>query len=233
MYPQNKLWWDRLTDRPVATHPKADPFLLGEFTLPTAAQGQQGQARLRAARRARAHLHAGMGRGHHRHRRRHHPPPAHEMGIAARDQKIELPIAWTDCWGKEHQTVTGNPVAFHAMRGLAAHERLPDDPRAGHPDEPARHHRPPGGFRHKSPFPRAIPPSAKPPSSPAAIKPNTPLAGLPLGWPASPDDLFLDDDGQPVRLDKGFSWEHPLSVHGLMHNAITNAWRGDPYRSTR
>jgi len=32
-----------------------------------------------------------------------------------------------------------------------------------------------------------------------------------------------------VRLDKGFSWEHPLSAHGLMHNAITNAWRGDPY----
>jgi anaerobic selenocysteine-containing dehydrogenase len=46
---------------------------------------------------------------------------AHEMGITARDQKIELPIAWTDSWGKEHDTVTGNPVAFHAMRGLAAH----------------------------------------------------------------------------------------------------------------
>jgi hypothetical protein len=43
------------------------------------------------------------------------------MGVTARDQKIELPIAWTDVWGKEHDTVTGNPVAFHAMRGLAAH----------------------------------------------------------------------------------------------------------------
>jgi hypothetical protein len=32
-----------------------------------------------------------------------------------------------------------------------------------------------------------------------------------------------------VRIDKGFSWEHPLSAHGLMHNVITNAWRGDPY----
>ena len=41
---------------------------------------------------------------------------AQEMGIVARDEKIELPIAWTDCWGKEHETVTGNPVAFHAMR---------------------------------------------------------------------------------------------------------------------
>ncbi|VAW53255.1 Anaerobic dimethyl sulfoxide reductase chain A, molybdopterin-binding domain [hydrothermal vent metagenome] len=52
---------------------------------------------------------------------------------------------------------------------------------------------------------------------------------MPLGWPADPDDLFVDDEGQPIRLDKAFSWEHPLSVHGLMQNAITNAWRGDPY----
>jgi anaerobic selenocysteine-containing dehydrogenase len=33
-----------------------------------------------------------------------------------------------------------------------------------------------------------------------------------------------------VRIDKAFSWEYPLSVHGMMHNAITNAWRGDPYK---
>ncbi len=46
---------------------------------------------------------------------------AHEMGVTARDQKIELPITWTDCWDKEHDSVTGNPVAFHAMRGMAAH----------------------------------------------------------------------------------------------------------------
>ena len=52
---------------------------------------------------------------------------------------------------------------------------------------------------------------------------------MPLGWPADPDDLFVDDDGSPVRIDKAFSWEYPLSVHGLMHNVITNAWRGDPY----
>ena len=29
---------------------------------------------------------------------------AHEMGIMARDNKIELPIAWTDAWGEEHQS---------------------------------------------------------------------------------------------------------------------------------
>ncbi|NNG12010.1 MAG: molybdopterin-dependent oxidoreductase, partial [Halobacteria archaeon] len=47
---------------------------------------------------------------------------------------------------------------------------------------------------------------------------------------ADPDDLFVDEQGEPVRIDKAFSWEHPLSVHGLMHNVITNAHRGDPYR---
>jgi len=52
---------------------------------------------------------------------------------------------------------------------------------------------------------------------------------MPLGWPADPDDLFVDEDGEPLRIDKAFSWEYPLSVHGLMHNVITNAWRGDPY----
>jgi anaerobic selenocysteine-containing dehydrogenase len=152
------------------------------------------------------------------------------MGITARDEKIELPIAWTDSWGVEHETVTGNPVAFHAMRGLSAHSNGFHTVRAlailmsllGTIDRP-------GGFRHKAPFPRAIPPIAKPPNSPDAVKPDTPLAGIVMGWPAGPEHLFIDDDGRPVRIDKAFSWEYPLAVHGLMHNVITNAWRGDPY----
>ena len=156
---------------------------------------------------------------------------AHEMGVTARDQTIELPYAWTDMWGKEHETITGNPVAFHAMRGLAAHSNGFQTIRAlgilmsilGTIDRP-------GGFRHKAPFPRLIPPKAKPPKGPADVQPNSALNGMPLGWPASPEDLFIDDQGRPVRIDKAFSWEHPLAVHGLMHNVITNAWRGDPYR---
>ncbi|TXT23549.1 MAG: molybdopterin oxidoreductase molybdopterin binding subunit [Gallionellaceae bacterium] len=152
------------------------------------------------------------------------------MGVTARDQKVVLPISWTDAWGKEHDTVTGNPVAFHAMRGLAAHSNGFHTIRAlavlmsllGTIDRP-------GGFRHKVPFPRPIPPCAKTPDTPLAIRPNTPLDGMPLGWPAEPDDLFVNEDGSPVRIDKAFSWEYPLAVHGLMHNAITNAWRGDPY----
>jgi anaerobic selenocysteine-containing dehydrogenase len=61
------------------------------------------------------------------------------------------------------------------------------------------------------------------------IKPNTPLNAAPLGFPANPDELAVHADGTPMRIDHAFSWEHPLSAHGLMHNVITNAVRGDPY----
>jgi anaerobic selenocysteine-containing dehydrogenase len=228
-YPQNKLWWDRHSGRAVLSHtPGADPALFGDFRLadgtrvqpafqlladrvrPNTPEWAEGITGIPAATIRRL---------------------AQEMGVTARDEKIELPIAWTDCWGGEHQTVTGNPVAFHAMRGLAAHSNGFQTVRTlailmsllGTIDRP-------GGFRHKAPFPRAIPPSAKTPTGPEAVQPDTPLAGLALGWPGSPEDLFVDAEGGPVRIDKGFSWEYPLSVHGLMHNVITNAWRGDPYR---
>jgi anaerobic selenocysteine-containing dehydrogenase len=227
--PQNKLWWDRITDRPVLTHREGcDPYLLGEFRLhdgtPVKPAFQLLHERVKDYTPEWASAITGV------------PVEtirrlAHEMGVTARDQKIELPIAWTDSWGKEHATVTGNPVAFHAMRGLAAHSNGFQTIRAlgilmtllGTIDRP-------GGFRHKAPFPRPIPPCAKTPNTPLAVKPNAVLDGMPLGWPAEPDDLFVDEDGTPVRIDKAFSWEYPLAVHGLMHNVITNAWRGDPYR---
>ena len=66
-------------------------------------------------------------------------------------------------------------------------------------------------------------------NDPAMVKPNTPLNAAPLGFPASPEELAICDDGTPLRIDHAFSWEHPLSAHGLMHNVITNAVRGDPY----
>ncbi|CAL63446.1 Putative molybdopterin oxidoreductase family protein [Herminiimonas arsenicoxydans] len=228
MFPQNKLWWDRLTKEPVPTHTDgADPYLFGTFTLPDGTAVAPAFELLKErVKRYTPEWAAGVTGISAACIRR----LANEMGVIARDQKIELQIPWTDSWGREHKTVTGNPVAFHAMRGLAAHSNGFQTTRAlailmsllGTIDRP-------GGFRHKAPFPRAIPPSAKPPNSPAAVQPDTPLSGLPLGWPGDPNDLFVDDAGEPVRIDKGFSWEHPLSVHGLMHNVITNAWRGDPY----
>lgn len=225
--PENKIRWDRNTDAPVHIRAEGtDPRLLGEYEVdgvPVKTSLQLLKERVEQYTPEWAETVTGI------------PAQtitrlAHEMGITARDEKIELPIEWTDAWGKDHDTVTGNPVSFHAMRGLAAHSNGFHTIRAlsilmsllGTIDRP-------GGFRHKAPFPRPIPPCAKPPNHPDAVQPGAPLEGMPLGFPSGPEHLFVNDDGSPVRLDKGFSWEYPLSVHGLMHNAITNAWRGDPY----
>jgi len=226
--PHNFYWWDRHSNHPVDDHTDGtDPALFGSFVMPDGTPVKPSfqllKERVHECTPEWAEKITGI------------PAAtvkriAHEMGVTARDQKIELPIPWTDFWGKEYETVHGNPVAFHAMRGLAAHSNGFQAIRAlavlmsllGTIDRP-------GGFRHKAPYPRAIPPNARPPKGPDGVQPNTPLNGAPLGWVETPDDLFVDAAGQPVRLDKGFSWEHPLSAHGLMHNAITNAWRGDPY----
>jgi anaerobic selenocysteine-containing dehydrogenase len=226
--PHNFYWWDRHTQRAVADHTEgADPALLGHFHLPDGTPAVPAfQLLVDRVKDCTPEWAAGITGIPAATIRR----LAHEIGITARDQRIELPIAWTDCWGQRHKSVIGRPVAFHAMRGLAAHSNGFHTIRSlailmsllGTIDRP-------GGFRHKAPYPRAVPPNARPPKGPEAVKPDTPLAGAPLGWPESPDDLFVDADGEPVRIDKGFSWEHPLSAHGLMHNVITNAWRGDPY----
>jgi anaerobic selenocysteine-containing dehydrogenase len=156
---------------------------------------------------------------------------AQEMGHAALQQAFELPIPWTDAWGKLHPSTQARPLAFHAMRGLAAHSNGFQTVRAlavlmsvlGTIDAP-------GGFRHKAPYPRHIVPNYRAFNSPEMIQPNTPLNAAPLGFPAHPDELAINPDGSPIRIDHAFSWEHPLSAHGLMHNVITNATRGDPYR---
>ena len=156
---------------------------------------------------------------------------ARELGETALQQAFELPIAWTDAWGARHATTQARPVAFHAMRGLAAHSNGFQTVRAlavlmsvlGTIDAP-------GGFRHKAPYPRHIVPNFRAFNSHDMIRPNTPLNAAPLGFPAHPDELAIEADGTPMRIDHAFSWEHPLSAHGLMHTVITNATRGDPYR---
>ena len=45
-----------------------------------------------------------------------------------------------------------------------------------------------------------------------------------------PEDLCLKQDGSPARIDKAFTWENPMSAHGLMHMVISNAHAGDPYK---
>ena len=226
----SQLWWDRHANCAVTNHADgADPALTGAYQLPNGTPVKPAfellRERLRDSTPEWASAITGI------------PAEiirrlAHEMGVVARDQKIELPIAWTDSWGHQHASVTGNPVAFHAMRGLAAHSNGFQTIRTlsilmsllGTIDRP-------GGFRHKAPYPRGTPPVyARNPNNPGAVQPDMPLEGAALGFPACPDDLFVDADGGPVRIDKAFSWEYPLAVHGMMHNVITNAWRGDPYR---
>jgi anaerobic selenocysteine-containing dehydrogenase len=156
---------------------------------------------------------------------------ARELGDTALKQAFELPVPWVDAWGKQHATTQARPVAFHAMRGLAAHSNGFQTVRAlavmmsllGTIDAP-------GGFRHKAPYPRHIVPNYRAFNDPDLIKPNTPLNSAPLGFPAHPDELAVYPDGSPIRIDHAFSWEHPLSAHGMMHNVITNASKGDPYR---
>jgi sulfite dehydrogenase (quinone) subunit SoeA len=227
--PHNFYWWDRHTGQPVADHAAgADPALFGSFRMPDGTCAKPAfqllEERMQACTPEWAEGITGIAAATIRRL-------ARELGVTARDQTIELPIAWTDWWGVEHKSVKGNPVAFHAMRGLAAHSNGFQTVRAlsilmsllGTVDRP-------GGFRHKAPYPRAVPPNARPPKGPSSIRPGTPLDAPPLGWIESPEDLCVDDHGEAVRIDKGFSWEYPFSVHGLMHNVITNAWRGDPYR---
>ena len=85
----------------------------------------------------------------------------------------------------------------------------------------------PGGYRFKPPYPKPV--EAHPTPNFVAV-PGKPLSGPHLGYVRSPEQLALKPDGSPARIDKGFSWENPLSAHGLMHMLIPNAHAGDPYR---
>ena len=124
----------------------------------------------------------------------------------------------------------GRPVSVHAMRGISAHSNGFQTCRALHLlqiligtiDVP-------GGWRYKSPYPKPAPPGPKPAGKPGSVVAGKPLPGAPLGYPLGPEDLIIDDDGKPVRIDKAFSWDAPIAAHGLMHMVIRNAWKGDPY----
>jgi len=155
---------------------------------------------------------------------------AAELAHAAFEQEIELDIAWTDWTGRKHESMKGRPVAMHAMRGISAHSNGFHTCRAIHLLQMLLGSIDcPGGFRYKAPFPKPCPPGPKPTGKPDDISPGSPMPGPPLGFVSGPEDLLLQDDGSPMRIDKGYSWEFPLAAHGLMHMLIHNAWAADPY----
>ncbi len=155
---------------------------------------------------------------------------AGEIAAVAFEQQITLDIPWTDWKGERHAQMTGRPVSVHAMRGISAHSNGFQTCRAihllqillGSIDCP-------GGFRYKPPYPRPAPPPLKPSGRDEEVGPGQVLPGPPLGFPSGPEDLLVDGVGNACRIDKAFSWEHPLAAHGMLHTVITNAWRGEPY----
>ena len=154
---------------------------------------------------------------------------AAEMADVAFNQAITLDQPWTDTAGRQHSQMVGRPVAVHAMRGISAHSNGFHTCRALHIlqmllgaiDTP-------GSWRYKSPYPRPITPA--PPPVGKGYAPNKDLPGMALGFPQGPEHLLLEDDGTPIRIDKGFSWDAPISAHGLMQSVIANAHAGDPYK---
>ncbi|WP_084087734.1 molybdopterin oxidoreductase family protein [Aerolutibacter daejeonensis] len=153
---------------------------------------------------------------------------ARELAEAAFEREVRLPIAWTDAWGRTHAEMVGRPVALHAMRGISAHSNGFHTCRALHllqlllgaVDTP-------GSFRYQPPYPKPVPPPNRPGKARQA---NGALDAAPLGFVHGPEDLLVDADGAPRRIDHAFSWAYPLSSHGMMHTVIRNAWAGDPYR---
>ena len=153
---------------------------------------------------------------------------AAELARVAFDEAIEIDQPWTDFRGERHETMTGRPVAMHAMRGISAHSNGFQTARALHLLQILLGTvETPGGFRFKPPYPK--PPEAHPKPH-ATATPGQQLKGPHLGYPMGPEHLALHPDGSPQRIDKAFSWENPLSAHGLMHMVIANAHAGDPYK---
>ena len=153
---------------------------------------------------------------------------AAELARVAFDEAFELDHAWTDFRGEKHKTMTGRPVSFHAMRGISAHANGFQTCRALHTLQIILGTvEVPGGFRFKPPYPK---PATAHPKPHVGMTPGAPLNGPHLGFVHGPDDLALKEDGTPARIDKAFTWENPMSSHGLMHMVISNAHAGDPYK---
>ncbi|GAA6209978.1 molybdopterin oxidoreductase family protein [Cognatishimia sp. WU-CL00825] len=153
---------------------------------------------------------------------------AAELARVAFEEEFELDQEWTDFRGETHTKMVGRPVSMHAMRGISAHSNGFQTCRALHILQIVLGTvEVPGGFRFKPPYPKPIEAHPKPHGK---VTPDAPLDGPHLGFTRGPEDLMLKEDGSPIRIDKAFTWENPMSSHGLMHMVISNAHAGDPYK---
>ncbi|MEK0164802.1 molybdopterin oxidoreductase family protein [Phaeobacter sp. A36a-5a] len=153
---------------------------------------------------------------------------ASELARVAFDEAFELDQEWTDFRGETHKTMKGRPVAMHSMRGVSAHANGFQTCRALHVLQILLGTvEAPGGFRFKPPYPKPV---EAHPAPHCRVTPNKPLDGPHLGFVHGPEHLALKTDGSPARIDKAFTWENPMSSHGLMHMVISNAHAGDPYK---
>ncbi len=153
---------------------------------------------------------------------------AAELARVAFEEAIVIDQPWTDFRGRRHGSMIGRPVAVHAMRGISAHSNGFQTARAIHLLQIILGAvETPGAMRFKPPYPK---PAEAHPKPHADAKPGRPLDGPHLGFTHGPDDLLIDGEGRAKRIDKAFTWENPMSAHGLMHMLISNAHAGDPYR---
>ena len=155
---------------------------------------------------------------------------AAELAEAAFANEVVIDQPWTDWKGEKHDKMIGRPVSMHAMRGISAHSNGFQTCRALHMLQLLLGSvEAPGGFRFKPPYPKPPHAHPKPAGRPDQVAPETPLGGAPLGYVLGPEDLIIGADGSPQRIDKAYSWDAPMSAHGMMHMVISNAVAGDPY----
>jgi len=155
---------------------------------------------------------------------------AADLAEAAFASEVVIDQPWTDWKGEKHDKMIGRPVSMHAMRGISAHSNGFQTCRALHMLQLLLGSvEAPGGFRFKPPYPKPPHAHPKPAGRPDQVAPETPLGGAPLGYVLGPEDLIIGADGEPQRIDKAYSWDAPMSAHGMMHMVISNAVAGDPY----
>ncbi|WP_226575934.1 molybdopterin oxidoreductase family protein [Acuticoccus sediminis] len=220
------LAWDRGTGAPAdAESVGIDPALLGSYELPDGRRARPAFALLAERILSTGHAPEAVAE-------RCGVPAetirrlAAEIAHVAFDTPVVLQQPWTDTAGRRHETMVGRPVAIHAMRGVSAHSNGFQTCRAIHLlqmllgaiDTP-------GSWRYKSPYPKPIAPGPAPGGR--ERRADGALTLPPLGFPHGPEDLLVDAEGEALRLDRAFSWDAPIALHGLMHMAIAEAHAQD------